>query len=356
MKRAIGTALGAGLALALTRRRRSSLELAGRVALVTGGSRGLGFLLAQELLDAGCRIVICGRDGPTLERARRRLGARGEVIGLTCDVADANAVRDMVRAVTDRFGTIDVLINNASIIQVGPLEAQRLQDFELAMAVNFYGMVNTTLAVLPTMRANRFGRIANITSIGGKVAVPHLLPYDCAKFAAVGFSEGLSAELTDGNIIVMTVAPGLMRTGSPLHVSFRGDAAAEFAWFAAGDLVPFTSMSAERAARRIVKAIRRGERHVTLSLPARFLGLAHDLAPGAMGSLLRNVNRILPSADGQDGLERQGRDVRNSLPTRWLDRRLQRAAHAANQLDEWRGGHDGRPPVRPSAGRARARP
>ena len=106
------------------------------------------------------------------------------------------------------------MVNNAGMIQVGPLATTTKEDFVTALDVMFWGTLYPTLAVLPQMRARGRGHIVNITSIGDLVSVPHLLPYTCAKFAAVGLSEGLRAELGPVGIRVTTVVPGLMRTGS----------------------------------------------------------------------------------------------------------------------------------------------
>ncbi|HEV2735590.1 MAG TPA: SDR family NAD(P)-dependent oxidoreductase [Longimicrobiaceae bacterium] len=285
-------------------------DIAGEVALVTGGSRGLGLLLARELAREGCPVAICARDERELEAARRDLEARGaQVLAFRCDVAVREEVEAFVRAATERFGRVDLLVNNASILQAGPLEAMTLGDFERAMAVNFWGTVHAALAVLPQMRARRRGRIVNVTSIGGKVAIPHLLPYDCAKFAAVAFSEGLRAELARDGIRVTTIVPGLMRTGSPMNAEFHGDPAAEFGWFSAADATPLTAMSAERAARRIVEAVRRGEAEVTLTWQAKLLRLTHDLFPGATADLMGVANRLLPDAPDGGGRVAAGREA-----------------------------------------------
>src|SRR5262249_29078614 len=144
-------------------------------------------------------------------------------------------------------------VNNAGIIQVGPMETMTLADYQEAMRVHYWGPLYTALAVLPQMKQRRAGRIVNITSIGGKVAVPHLLPYVGSKFALVGLSEGLRAELMKDGILVTTVVPGLMRTGSPRNAFFKGQNEAEYAWFKIGDSIPVLTTSAERAARRIVR-------------------------------------------------------------------------------------------------------
>jgi NAD(P)-dependent dehydrogenase (short-subunit alcohol dehydrogenase family) len=285
-------------------------DLFGAVALITGGSRGLGFLIARELAREGCRLAICARDADELERARLDLERRGaDVIAIRCDVADPAAVSKLVEETERRLGPLDILVNNASIIQVAPVDALGVRDFQDALAVNFWGTVHPTLAVLPGMRARRRGRIVNIASIGGKVSVPHLLPYGAAKFAVVGFSEGLAAEVARDGIHVTTVVPGLMRTGSYLHAEFEGRPPAEFTWFALGSTLPGVSMDAERAARRIVRALKGRELEPILSLPAQILARAHGLFPGAIIGTLALVNRLLPragaAADRATGLELQ---------------------------------------------------
>lgn len=295
--RALRWAVSAGFAWAAWEAFQQSreMDLEGKTVLITGGSRGLGLVLAREFARHGARLSICARDERELENARSELENRGAaVLAVPCDVAHRDQVEAWVERTRTELGRPDILVNNASVIQTGPLEAITIEDFEAAMAANFWGTVYATYAVLPDMRERHDGRIVNITSIGGKVAVPHLLPYDAAKFAAVGFSEGLRAELAKDGVRVSTIVPGLMRTGSPPNAFFKGNHAAEYTWFSLGDATPLTAMSAERAARRIVRAARRGEAEVTLTWQARLLRLTHDLFPGTTTDLLGLVNRILP--------------------------------------------------------------
>ena len=170
----------------------------------------------------------------------------------------------MVAAVSNRFHQIDVLVNNAGVIQVGPIEVMTHEDFELAMQAHLWGPLNTILAVLPSMRQRREGRIVNISSIGGKVAVPHLVPYSASKFALVGLSKGLRAELMKDNVVVTTVCPGLMRTGSPRNADFKGQHRFEYAWFSISDALPLLTVSAENAARQIVQACKRGQAELVI--------------------------------------------------------------------------------------------
>ncbi|MGW6918183.1 SDR family NAD(P)-dependent oxidoreductase [Kitasatospora sp. NPDC054939] len=277
-----------------------SNDLAGRTALVTGSSRGLGLLIAGELADRGCRVMLCGRDRTTLERAVRQLAGRpGAVAGTPCDLMDPQAPNDLLTAVRRRFGAeVDLLVNNAGLIQVGPVEAMQEEDFRRAHELMAMAPLRLVQAVLPSMRARGSGSIVMISSIGGRVAAPHLLPYVAAKFALTGLSEGLAAELSQHGIRVTTVLPGLMRTGSPTAAEFTGQPGREYAWFAPAASLPLLSMDAGRAARRIVRAVERGRRELVLTPPAKAAVLAHGIAPATTGRVLGLAARLLPAAGG----------------------------------------------------------
>ena len=293
-----GAALGVAAARAFIQRR-NTCSLDNKVVLVTGGTRGLGYLLAEAFAAEGARLAICARDEHELERARGQLAHKGvDVFATACDVADREQVEALVEEATNHYGRIDIVVNNAGIIQVGPVESLRIEDFEQALGVMYWGVLHTTLAVLPQMKARGDGQIVNITSIGGKVSIPHLLPYNSAKFAAVGLSEGLGAELRKDGIYVTTIVPGLMRTGSYLNALFKGHKAGEFTWFSLGSSLPVISMDARRAARQIVSATKRREPIRVLSIPAQLLALFHALFPGVTTDILELVNRfVFPGPD-----------------------------------------------------------
>ena len=324
--------LAAG-AIHLARRRRRR-HLAGKVALVTGGSRGLGLILARELGGRGMRIVICARDEEELERARASLSDLGiEVLALPCDVADEDGISGLVADVTEHLGAIDVLVNNAGIIQVGPAESMRLEDYRHAMDTMFWGAVYATYAVLPQMRARRSGSIVNVTSIGATVGVPHLAPYDAAKFALRGFSEALGTEAAKDGVRVLTVVPGLMRTGSFGHALVTGQRRAEATMFSVASSVPLLTSSAERAARRIVRAIEAGETFVVIGVPAKLLRLVHALFPAVILDALGLVNRLLPSAPRAQGqqIPLPGEIFRSGIGRSFLTRLGDRAAERYNE-------------------------
>jgi len=283
----------------MIRRERARWDLANRTVLITGGSRGLGLLVARELTREGARVAITARDAATLTRAREDLAGQGTtVLALPCDVTDREAVERLVREITQRLGPIDAVVNNAGTITVGPVDEMSVEDYEAALATNFWGPLYTIMAVLPAMRVRRAGRIVNVASIGGRLSVPHLLPYSVSKFALVGLSEGLRAELAGEGIEISTICPGLMRTGSPRHAWFKGQHRAEYAWFSVADSLPLVSMSAERAARQIVDALRFGDADRVLSLPARVGATMHGVFPGLTAELLGLVNRLLPGSRG----------------------------------------------------------
>jgi NAD(P)-dependent dehydrogenase (short-subunit alcohol dehydrogenase family) len=317
----------------------------GKTVLITGGSRGLGLALARELARRGARLAICGRDPDSLERARTSLARTGaEVIAVPCNVTEPSSVEKLLEQVHRRLGPIDVLINNAGVIEVGPAETMSVADYEEAMATNFWGMLYPTLGILPEMRQRRAGRIVNITSIGGKIGVPHLLPYSASKFAAVGFSQGLRAEVASDGIKVVTVVPGLMRTGSPRNAIFRGQHRSEYAWFSISDSLPGLSISAERAARRIVEACRRGDAEVLFPLLTRIVTVASAVAPGLTSDLLGAVDRLLPGPGSRPHGRHKGAESQSWLSPSWLTRLGDRAARRYNQLSTTGPGSE-QPPI-----------
>lgn len=277
------------------------LDLRGKVVLITGGSRGLGFALCEELGAQGCRFALCARNAEELEQVRERLASKNiEAATFVCDISERAEIESLMERVIEHFGRVDVLINNAGMIKVGPFDAFELSDFEYAMSVMFWAPVNLTFAVLPHMRRQGNGSIVNITSIGGRVSVPHLLPYSCAKFALVGFSTGLSTELHTEGIHVLTVVPGLMRTGSYLNAEFTGPAEKEFAWFGILGNLPGFSVAAQYAASCIRGAVENQRRICTISVPAKLIAASEALAPELTRRSLEFVNRtLLPRSNNQ---------------------------------------------------------
>jgi short-subunit dehydrogenase len=334
-----GAAAGVGAALAarsvLERMRRRRLrELRGQTVLITGGSRGLGLALAEEFARLGSRVAICARDEQELSRARFHLEKIGaEVRAVACDVTKPDEVERMIGSVRQQLGSIDVLVNNAGVISVGPLLAQKREDFQEAMDVIFWGTVHSTLAALPHMLSQGRGKIVNITSIGGKVSIPRLVPYSCAKFAAVGFSEGLHAELKRFGIHVLTVVPGLMRTGSHLNAQFKGRHQSEFGWFALSGTNPLISVSAQRAARKIVYATCARRTELVIGWQAKLLAEIHGLAPGLTQEALALVNRLLPDAGGSTE-KKPGRESQSVVTRSPLTALGRRAARRYNQTEQ----------------------
>jgi short-subunit dehydrogenase len=304
-----------------------------KTVLITGGTRGLGLVIARQLAREGANLAVCARDPDEVRRAEEDLSRRGvRVVARTCDLRYQDRVRDFVDEVRRHLGAIDVLINNAGTINVGPVETMTLENYYDAMAINYFAALHTILEVLPEMRQRRQGRIVNVTSIGGKISVPHLLPYSASKFALVGLSEGLRSELAKDGIVVTTICPGLMRTGSPRNAEFKGQHRAEYTWFAISDSLPGFSMSAEKAARQILNACRYGSAEVVLSLPAKLGVLLHGIAPGFTADLNGWVNRLLPGSGGIGRESAPGRESQSSLAPSWLTALTERAARENNEM------------------------
>lgn len=309
----LSLALGAGAAVLATRlaRARQAIDFGGRVVVITGGSRGLGLVLARKFAAQGARLVLLARDERELDRARRLLEEeeRAEVLAVPCDVRRKAHVRAAVAEILAACGTIDVLINCAGVIQVGPLEHMQHEDFENAMATHFWGPLNLMFEVVPEMRRRGFGRIVNISSVGGRIAVPHLAPYSASKFALTGLSDAVRAELAPHGIRVTTVTPGLMRTGSPMNAQFKGQHEAEYAWFAISAALPGASISAGRAADQILAACAHGDPALTITPQAAAAAALNGLAPSAVARIMAIAARLLPGPAGPGGNQiRLGRE------------------------------------------------
>ena len=298
-------AVGAAVLIRNLKNKQPDRSFVGQIVLITGGSKGLGLQLAREFGRRGARLAICARDSAELDRARLDLEGRGlEVLPVTCDVTQESQVADMVRAVVARYSRIDVLVNNAGAIHVGPVESMQAADFKTAMDVIFWGTLYPTLEVMPSYVARQSGKIVNISSIGGKVGVPHLAPYSAAKFAVAGLSEGLRSELGKHNVTVTAIFPGLMRTGSSGNAHYRGDAAREKGWFSTGALLPGFTLSAERAAQMIADATRDGVGERVLGAPAWTLERVHSMFPAKTIELIGTLaTAFLPILGAQKRLE-----------------------------------------------------
>jgi len=304
-KRTIAWTVGAAAAgVALSRMMRASraIDFNGKSVLLFGGSRGLGLVIARELAAEGARVTLAARSREELERAQSDLADRGlSATIVECDIRDRSEVDATVDRVASEQGTIDVLINDAGIIQVGPIEHMSVEDFEDALATHFWGPLFTILAALPHMRRGGARRIVNISSIGGKIAIPHMVPYSASKFALTGLSEGLHAELSHEGFSVTTVCPGLMRTGSTYNAWFKGQHRLEFAWFHTSDSLPGISIAAQRAARQIIDACRHGDAELVITPAARLAVLMNGLSPSMMATLMTVVNSMLPEANDRGG-------------------------------------------------------
>ena len=276
---------GAGAVVALLRvPKKPMTDLNGKVVVIAGGSRGLGLALAEVFARHGSSLVLAARDDQELRAAQEILLAKklihsaANVLLVPCDLTKVGEPEHLISAALARFHRIDVLVNNAGVIHVGPVEKQSPAVFRNAMESDFFAMLETTYAALPHLLARREGSIVNIASIAGKVPVPHLAPYAASKFATVGFSETLHAELRSKGISVLTVNPGLLRTGSSPNALITGEKEQEYRWFKLAAVTPGIAHSPAAAAAKILEAIRQGCAEIEIgwdaSLAARLQGIS----------------------------------------------------------------------------------
>lgn len=276
-------------------------DLQGRVVIVTGSTSGLGLMLARQAVQHGARVVLNGRHKGELDAAEADLrtsgGAGADVFAVAADVSDEDQARHLVERTLQHYGALDVLVNNAGVMLVGPQATMTADDYRALMAVNYYGALYPTLAALPHLRTTGFGRIANIVSIGGLSAVPHLGAYCASKFALTGLTRSLRAELARDGILVTGVYPKTIRTGGHTHAWFKGNPGAEYRWFAASDTLPLLSASAETTAHRIWTAIQHGDPDLFVGLSARLAIAFDNLVPGWSAELKALVEQAMPAGD-----------------------------------------------------------
>lgn len=326
----LAAGLGLGIAALAATNLKKPFSFRSKVVLITGGSRGLGLALAKKFAKEGAKVCILARDSEELDQAETILHAltsAQNIMTCVCDITNLEQLNSAIEKTLGRWGNLDVLVNNAGSILVGPFETMNLDDFEAQMKLHLYANINATKRVLPIFKQKGEGRIINICSMGGKVAVPHMLPYDSSKFALAGFSQGITAELAKDNIAVTTVYPTVMRTGSPIQAVFKGDSKKEFSWFANADVFPGFSLDANATAAKIVEASREKKSELIPSAAGNLRMFLGAFFPELMLYGMSLVNRLMPT--GRSMLYRTGAQCLTDKT--YLTKSLQRTAAQAEE-------------------------
>jgi 3-oxoacyl-[acyl-carrier protein] reductase len=183
-----------------------------RVAMITGGSRGIGFETAKAFLLAGFKVAFCGRSQTNVKQAEEELKQPGDLFAMAADVRDYGQLKKFVAETLKQFSRIDVLVNNAGVLWFGDFQRQDVRSINEEVDVNLKGMLFTTRAVLPEMLRQKKGVIINISSGAGKHGSPGVATYSATKFAVVGFTESLAEELKETEIAVYAICPGNVAT------------------------------------------------------------------------------------------------------------------------------------------------
>ncbi len=296
----------------------SRLSLDRKSVVITGGSRGLGLAIALQVAGRGALLTLLARDEEELESARSRIYRAypsAKILTVVCDVTIPMQLADAFNQVDRQFGGIDVLVNNAGTIAVGPFSTMEREDYQSLLNLQVHAVVDAVQKVLPYFKRAGGGRIVNIASIAGKLAVPHMSSYCAAKAAIANLSEGLNAELAVDNIHVTTVYPGLMRTGSPIQAVFKGNHQKEYAWFTAGDVLPGLSVSATKAARLITDAVQNGSATLRFPKTTPIAICVSALFPELFATLMQTVARRMPI--GHSVTRKTGAESRGWLEAQW---------------------------------------
>lgn len=328
-------ALGAALLVLRLARGRRTLDFRGRVVVISGGSRGLGLVLARQLALSGAKIALIARDADELERARLEIAALGaSCFVVAADISDESAATAAIEAIAAHYGALDALINNAGVMQIGPISHMKDADFESAMKLHFWAPLWLCRAATPHLEASGNGRIVNIASVGGRIAAPLMAPYIASKFALVGLSDSLRNELGARKILVTTVCPGGMRTGSHVQIGFKGAPEAEYGILKHLIAMPGGAIEVDAAAKVIIDAMRHGDPSVTFPFPIHLAALGYAAFPNLAGALIRFVTGFAPQSNNRNGDSQIiGHDLENELPPSKLTHLADRAVAANNETE-----------------------
>jgi len=189
------------------------MNLQNRIAVVTGGTKGIGRAIAEELLKTGAKVFVCARNRDELKRAVAEMSGLGQIEGELCDMRSFEQVKMMLDECERKFGGVDVLVNNAGIGIFKPVEELAAEEFQAVLETNLFGVFYACHAAIPMMKRRGGGYIINISSLAGANAHPRMAAYNASKFGLNGFSEALMQEVRHDNIKVSYIMPGSVNTG-----------------------------------------------------------------------------------------------------------------------------------------------
>ena len=269
------------------------MRIAGRTAIITGASSGIGQAVARELAEERANVVLASRNRKKLEAlALDLVSLPGRTLVVPTDVTDRLAVEALVRKTGEEFGGVDILINNAGAGLFAPIAGGNPENMRRLFEVNFWGAINCIQAAVPYMQAQGRGHIVNVASIAAKVAAPYLGMYSATKFALSAVSDSLRSELAGSGIGVSTVYPGLTQT------SFMENMTQEVEVPAMPPVARF--VGSESVARRIVQSIRLGLRDAYIS-PEDIAAVAlNTIAPQLVDWTMRAFMGRPPAIDADD--------------------------------------------------------
>lgn len=190
------------------------LEIQGRTALVTGGSKGIGYGIAEALAQEGCNLIICARHKSELEEAAEQLRTHGsEVLPVVTDLTKSGDIEKLVTEAVDEFETIDILVNNAGTIgENGTFEDTPMEEWRSLFDLNVFAVVELTQKIIPLMQKQQWGRIINVSSENGTQPYPDMIHYSASKGALDNFSKSLSKQYASEGILVNTISPAFIET------------------------------------------------------------------------------------------------------------------------------------------------
>lgn len=260
-------------------------DLLGKWCMITGAASGIGRATAEALQAEGARLVLCDVRKEAVDQLAEDLRVRGDVLSYAVDVGLLPQMERLRDWLAQQVGVVDVLINCAGILKTGGYEETSFDDWHQVMDVNFWGALHSIKLLVPQMVERGSGGVVNVASASGVVGFSKLTAYSTSKFALVGFSEALRAELTGTGVTVSTICPGLVRTPIARNSSLPPEECREIE-----DLLERKGVAPEKVAQAVLAAIVKGTPLVHVGTDAKLLSIASRLFPGRASQWLAGVS------------------------------------------------------------------
>jgi len=285
------------------KRKKRQFTYQGKVVLVTGGARGLGYIMARQLVEEGAKVIICARDADQLDKAYVLLRNHGEVTyPYVCDITEKENIVQLAYFIKKRFGRLDVLINNTGTITINPIEQLPLNNYKKFIESHLWGPMQLVRVLIPLLSKSREAKIVNIFSVGGKISLAKSQPYDVNEIVHAVFYDNISRVITGKNIKLTAIYPEFKDQDLPVNLKLKGHSEQELAWSKFNESRPLISLYAENVGKQILKTAQIGKKTLTLPFPRELARIVNNINTELNLTLCQLVDHLVPHDSGSSSI------------------------------------------------------